>query len=108
MVSCSTAESFALSAGMGGTPATIGVMPLTLSPDDCDSYGVISRCRPAEGSPMPTEAFIFDAIRTPRGRGKQTGSLHETKPVSLVVGLIEEIRRRNPSLDPALIEDVVL
>jgi acetyl-CoA C-acetyltransferase len=57
---------------------------------------------------MPTEAFIFDAIRTPRGRGKQTGSLHETKPVSLVVGLIEEIRRRNPSLDPALIEDVVL
>jgi acetyl-CoA C-acetyltransferase len=57
---------------------------------------------------MPTEAFIFDAIRTPRGRGKQTGSLHETKPVSLVVGLIEEIRRRNPSLDPGLIEDVVL
>jgi acetyl-CoA C-acetyltransferase len=57
---------------------------------------------------MPTEAFIFDAIRTPRGRGKQTGSLHESKPVSLVVGLIEEIRRRNPSLDPAQIEDVVL
>jgi acetyl-CoA C-acetyltransferase len=57
---------------------------------------------------MPPEAFIYDAIRTPRGRGKQTGSLHESKPVSLVVGLIEEIRRRNPSLDPGLIEDVVL
>jgi acetyl-CoA C-acetyltransferase len=57
---------------------------------------------------MPTEAFLYDSIRTPRGRGKQTGSLHETKPVSLVVGLIDELRRRNPSLDPALIEDVVL
>ncbi|MFL6161661.1 MAG: acetyl-CoA C-acetyltransferase [Jatrophihabitantaceae bacterium] len=57
---------------------------------------------------MSTEAFIYDAIRTPRGRGKQTGSLYETKPVSLVVGLIEEIQRRNPALDPALIEDVVL
>jgi len=57
---------------------------------------------------MPTEAFIYDSLRTPRGRGKQTGSLHEVKPVSLVVGLIGELRRRNPSLDPALIEDVVL
>ncbi|MDQ2836875.1 MAG: acetyl-CoA C-acetyltransferase [Actinomycetota bacterium] len=57
---------------------------------------------------MSTEAFVYDAIRTPRGRGKKTGSLHESKPVSLVVGLIEEIRRRNPSLDPAQIEDVVL
>lgn len=57
---------------------------------------------------MTTEAFIYDAIRTPRGRGKQTGSLHGIKPVSLVVGLIDEIRRRNPALDPRLIEDVVL
>jgi acetyl-CoA C-acetyltransferase len=57
---------------------------------------------------MPTEAFVYDSIRTPRGRGKQTGSLHESKPVSLVVGLIAELRRRNPDLDPGLIEDVVL
>ena len=57
---------------------------------------------------MSTEAFLYDAIRTPRGRGKQTGSLHEIKPVSLVVGLIDELRRRNPALDPNLIEDVVL
>ncbi|MGI8664802.1 MAG: acetyl-CoA C-acetyltransferase [Jatrophihabitans sp.] len=57
---------------------------------------------------MSTEAFVYDAIRTPRGRGKKTGSLHESKPVSLVVGLIEEIGRRNPNLDPARIEDVVL
>ena len=57
---------------------------------------------------MTTEAFIFDAIRTPRGRGKENGSLHGTKPVSLVVGLIDALRKRNPGLDPAAIEDIVL
>jgi acetyl-CoA C-acetyltransferase len=57
---------------------------------------------------VSTEAFIYDAIRTPRGRGKTTGSLYESKPISLVVGLIDELRRRNPSLDPSRIEDVVL
>src|ERR1700760_808066 len=55
-----------------------------------------------------TEAFVYDAVRTPRGRGKDTGSLHATKPVSLVVGLIDELRKRNPTLDPDRIEDVVL
>src|SRR6478736_1002460 len=55
-----------------------------------------------------TEAFIYDAIRTPRGRGKDTGSLHGTKPISLVVGLIDELRKRNPGLDPQLVEDVIL
>ena len=54
------------------------------------------------------EAYLFDAIRTPRGRGKASGSLHEVKPISLVVGLIDEIRRRYPELDPATIDDVVL
>jgi acetyl-CoA C-acetyltransferase len=54
------------------------------------------------------EAFVYEAVRTPRGRGKQNGSLHGTKPISLVVGLIDEVRRRLPSLDPALIDDVVL
>ena len=57
---------------------------------------------------MTTEAYVYDAIRTPRGRGKQTGSLYEAKPISLVVGLIAEIQRRNPGLDPARIEDVIL
>ncbi|MFD3930467.1 acetyl-CoA C-acetyltransferase [Streptomyces sp. NPDC058614] len=57
---------------------------------------------------MTTEAFVYEAIRTPRGRGKPNGSLHGTKPVALVVGLIEEIRARHPGLDPRLIEDVVL
>jgi acetyl-CoA C-acetyltransferase len=54
------------------------------------------------------EAFIFDHIRTPRGRGKATGSLHEVKPVDLVVGLLDEIKTRNPGLDPHRIDDVVL
>ncbi|MGI5241388.1 acetyl-CoA C-acetyltransferase [Dactylosporangium sp. CA-139066] len=57
---------------------------------------------------MSTEAFVFDAIRTPRGRGKRNGSLHGVKPISLVVALIDELRRRNPGLDPARIDDVVL
>jgi acetyl-CoA C-acetyltransferase len=57
---------------------------------------------------MTAEALIYDAIRTPRGRGKKTGSLYEVKPISLVVGLIEEIRRRYPGLDPERIDDVVL
>ncbi|MGI8678157.1 MAG: acetyl-CoA C-acetyltransferase [Jatrophihabitans sp.] len=55
-----------------------------------------------------TEAFVYDALRTPRGRGKNTGSLHGTKPVSLVVGLLEEVRKRNPQLDPANVEDIIM
>lgn len=55
-----------------------------------------------------TEAFIYDAIRTPRGRGKKTGSLHEVKPISLVTGLLDEIKVRNPDLDPNQVDDVVL
>src|SRR3954453_20072571 len=54
------------------------------------------------------EAYVYDAIRTPRGRGKASGSLYETKPVSLVVGLIHELRARYPELDPAAVADGVL
>ncbi|WP_093084715.1 acetyl-CoA C-acetyltransferase [Pseudonocardia oroxyli] len=54
------------------------------------------------------EAYIYDAIRTPRGRGKASGSLHEVKPISLVVGLIDELRARFPELDPNTIDDLVL
>ncbi|PVE12619.1 acetyl-CoA C-acetyltransferase [Streptomyces scopuliridis] len=57
---------------------------------------------------MSTEAFVYDAIRTPRGRGKAHGALHGTKPIDLVVGLIHELRRRFPGLDPAAIDDIVL
>jgi acetyl-CoA C-acetyltransferase len=54
------------------------------------------------------EAYVYDAIRTPRGRGKASGSLHEVKPVSLVVDLIGELRSRHPELDTNQIDDVVL
>jgi acetyl-CoA C-acetyltransferase len=58
---------------------------------------------------MPaTEAFVFDAIRTPRGRGKSSGALYTVKPIDLVVGLIHELLSRNPDLDPGRVEDVVL
>jgi acetyl-CoA C-acetyltransferase len=58
-------------------------------------------------SPTP-EAYVYDAVRTPRGRGKASGALYEVKPISLVVGLIHELLRRFPALDPAAIDDVVL
>jgi acetyl-CoA C-acetyltransferase len=58
---------------------------------------------------MPlAEAFVFDAIRTPRGRGNANGSLHSVKPVDLVVGLMHETLIRNQHLDPNRIDDVVL
>ncbi|MFE7424498.1 acetyl-CoA C-acetyltransferase [Streptomyces sp. NPDC057545] len=57
---------------------------------------------------MSTEAYVYDAIRTPRGRGKADGALHGTKPIDLVVGLIHEIRARFPGLDPAAVDDLVL
>ncbi|GFG74753.1 acetyl-CoA C-acetyltransferase [Mycobacterium botniense] len=56
---------------------------------------------------MSEEAFIYEAIRTPRGKQKN-GSLHEVKPLSLVVGLINELRNRYPDLDENMISDVIL
>jgi acetyl-CoA C-acetyltransferase len=55
-----------------------------------------------------TEALVFDAIRTPRGKGKVNGSLHSTKPVDLAVGLMHEMLVRNDKLDPSGVDDVVL
>ena len=55
-----------------------------------------------------TEAYIYDAIRTPRGRGKKDGSLHTVKPIDLVVGLIHELQSRFPNMDPALVDDIVM
>ena len=54
------------------------------------------------------EAFVYDHIRTPRGKGKAAGSLHEVKPVDLAVGLLDELRKRNPTFDPGRVDDVVL
>ncbi|MGZ4330955.1 MAG: acetyl-CoA C-acetyltransferase, partial [Solirubrobacteraceae bacterium] len=55
-----------------------------------------------------SEALVFDAIRTPRGRGKVNGSLHTVKPVDLVVGLMHETLVRNERMDPNRVDDVVL
>ena len=40
-----------------------------------------------------TEAYVFDAVRTPRGKGKKDGSLHEVKPVDLLAGTLDALRR---------------
>ena len=55
---------------------------------------------------MP-EAFVFDAIRTPRGRGKSSGSLYEVKPVKLLTTLMHDMQRRH-NLDTSQVEDVVI
>ena len=54
-----------------------------------------------------TEAYVFDAIRTPRGKGKKDGSLYEVKPVDLLAGVLTELQRRN-DLDTACVDDVVM
>ena len=53
------------------------------------------------------EAMVFDAIRTPRGRGKSTGSLYEVKPISLLTGVLKELQHRH-DLDTAQVDDVVM
>jgi acetyl-CoA C-acetyltransferase len=53
------------------------------------------------------EAFIYDAVRTPRGKGKKDGSLHEITALSLSVQTLEAIRERN-RLDTSRVDDVVL
>jgi acetyl-CoA C-acetyltransferase len=55
---------------------------------------------------MP-DAFIYDAVRTPRGRGKADGSLHEVTALNLAAQALSAIKDRN-KLDPKLVDDVVL
>jgi acetyl-CoA C-acetyltransferase len=54
-----------------------------------------------------TEAFIFEALRTPRGRGKPDGALYSVKPVSLIAGLLREMQSRH-QLDTRQVDDIVL
>ncbi|WP_293224540.1 acetyl-CoA C-acetyltransferase [Ottowia sp.] len=54
-----------------------------------------------------TEAYVFDAIRTPRGKGKKDGSLHEVKPVDLLAGTLQALRTRH-DFDTAAVDDVVM
>ncbi len=54
-----------------------------------------------------TEAFIFDALRTPRGKGKKDGALYSVKPVDLIAGLLKALQARN-NLDTSQVDDIVL
>ena len=54
-----------------------------------------------------TQALIFDAIRTPRGRGKADGALHSVKPVNLLAGLLGALQQRT-QLDTSQVDDIVL
>ncbi|KZZ36052.1 MULTISPECIES: acetyl-CoA C-acetyltransferase [unclassified Oleiphilus] len=56
---------------------------------------------------MTNEALIFDAIRTPRGRGKASGALHEVKPVTLLSDLLNALQQRN-GFDTAEVDDIVM
>ncbi|WP_448581956.1 acetyl-CoA C-acetyltransferase [Thermaurantiacus sp.] len=54
-----------------------------------------------------TEAYIYDAVRTPRGKGRKDGALHEITPIQLATQVLEAVRDRN-GLDTALVDDVIL
>ena len=54
-----------------------------------------------------TEAYVFDALRTPRGKGKKDGTLHEVKPIDLLAGLLTELQARH-RFDTAAVDDVVM
>lgn len=54
-----------------------------------------------------TDAFIFDSVRTPRGKGRKDGSLHKITPIHLLKNLYDALRERN-DLDTSLVDDVVL
>lgn len=56
---------------------------------------------------MTNEAYIFDAIRTPRGLGKATGALHEVKPITLLSDLLVSLQERN-QFDSAAVDDIVM
>ncbi|NNH38540.1 acetyl-CoA C-acetyltransferase [Acinetobacter terrae] len=54
-----------------------------------------------------SEAYIIDAIRTPRGKGKKDGSLHQVKPITLLTTLLNELKDRH-QLDTSKVDDIVL
>jgi acetyl-CoA C-acetyltransferase len=54
-----------------------------------------------------SDAYVFDAVRTPRGRGRASGSLREVSPLRLAAGVLKSIRDRN-DLDTSQVDDVIL
>lgn len=53
------------------------------------------------------EAFVYDAVRTPRGRGKSDGSLHEVQPIQLLTSVLKSVQERN-QLDTSFVDDVIM
>jgi acetyl-CoA C-acetyltransferase len=56
---------------------------------------------------MTHSAYIYDAVRTPRSKGKKDGALHEVKPIELGAGLLTVLQQRN-DLDTAYVDDVLM
>ena len=54
-----------------------------------------------------SDAYVFDAIRTPRGKGKKDGSLHEVKPINLLTGVLQALQARH-GFDTVAVDDVVM
>ena len=54
-----------------------------------------------------TDVYIYDHVRTPRGRGKKDGSLHEVPSVRLAAGVLQALRDRN-ELDTANVDDIIM
>ncbi len=54
-----------------------------------------------------TECFVYDTVRTPRGKGKTSGSLHEVTSLELATQVLKALRDRN-NLDTGMVDDVIL
>ena len=50
------------------------------------------------------EAYIYDAVRTPRGKGRATGALHTTKPITLLTTVLDAIKDRHAGLEPSEVD----
>src|SRR5258708_39387581 len=78
------------------------------SPAHCLSRLPMQKCfKGINSMPILEEVYVFDAVRTPRGRGKPTGGLHTQTPLSLVVILLEELRRRYAGIARS-VDEIVL
>src|SRR6218665_2207172 len=88
------------------TPARTGAkrsVPVG-APDSGGGYGYHSG---SKGDEAMTQAYVFDALRTPRGKGKKDGRLHEVKPIDLLAGLLHALQARQ-RFDTAAVDDVVM
>jgi acetyl-CoA acetyltransferase len=75
-----------------------------VAPLPAAAQGLAHRFKPGI---MPNPVYIYDAVRTPRSKGKSTGTLHEVKPIDLAAGLLVELQQRQ-DLDTSYVDDVVM